>query len=952
MRFLLQVGLCLLCIAGSVVYGNDQSESYDVILKGGFVVDGTGTPGRKADVGIRGDTIAWVGNLNGAKAKQVVDVSGLVVTPGFINMLSWATESLIQDGNGQSDIRQGITLEVFGEGWSYGPLNENMRKEELASQGDIRYPIKWTSLMGYLDHLVQRGVSPNVASFVGATTVRVHELGYQDRRPRPEELARMCDLVRKEMEAGALGLGTSLIYTPAFYADTDELIALAKVAAEYDGLYVSHMRSEGNQLLEALDELLRIAKEANIESEIYHLKAAGESNWPKLDQVISKVEAARAEGLGVAANMYTYTAGATGLSAAMPPWVQEGGLAAWRRRLMDPKIRAQVIKEMRATTDEWENLLLMSGSPERVLLVGFKTDKLKPLTGKSLAEVAKLRKKSPEETAIDLVIEDNSRIECVYFLMSEENVRKKFRLPWVSFGSDAGALAPEGVFIKSNPHPRAYGCFARILGKYVRDEQLIPLEMAVHKMTGLPAQRLGIRRRGLLQVGYFADVSVIDAQKVTDHATFEKPHRYSTGVQHVLVNGEFVLKNGEHTGNKPGRVVKGQGVFRAEAHRSKPVKLTPEGLAVHRRGYVFDGHNDLPWTIRKDASSSFVKKDISKPQPDMHTDIPRMRKGNLQAQFWSVYVPANTSSTGNSLVVTLEQIDLVKAMVKRYPDVFKLAMNSSDIEAALKEGKIASLIGMEGGHSIENSLGNLRRLYELGARYMTLTHSLTLDWADSATDKPKNNGLSKFGEAVVRDMNRLGMLVDLSHVSVETMKHALRVTEAPVIFSHSSARAVADHVRNVPDDVLRLTARNRGVVMVNFFSGFIEPESAKRMKTMFDDFRKLREEFPDEDEYKQAVARYRKLNPMKSGSVHDVVDHIDHMVRIAGIDHVGIGSDYDGVSMLPKQLEDVSTYPYITQELLNRGYTEAEVHKINSGNVLRVLKEAEQVAKRLQAADK
>ncbi len=921
-------------------------DEYDIILRGGWVVDGTGAPKRQADIGIRGDTIAAIGDLSRATSKKMIDARSKVVAPGFINMLSWACESLIADGRGQSDIRQGVTLEVFGEGWSYGPLNRRMKKEVVQDQGDIRYPVTWTTLSEYLDQLVDRGVSPNVASFVGATTVRIHELGYADRKATPEELARMRELVRREMEAGALGVASSLIYAPAFYADTEELIALAKVAAEYDGLYVSHLRSEGDRLEEALEELLRIAREADIESEVYHLKAAGRDNWEKLDAVIERIEQARASGIGVAANIYNYTAGATGLSAAMPPWVQEGGYAAWRRRLQDPAVRARVVQEMQRPADGWENLLRMAGSADRVLLVGFKSPKLKPLTGKTLGQVAQMRGQSPEETAIDLVIEDGSRVECVYFLMSEQNVRKKIRTPWVTFCSDAAALAPEGVFLKSSAHPRAYGSFARLLGRYVRDEQLIPLEAAIHRLTGFAAQRLGIRRRGRLRPGYYADIVVFDPARVGDKATYQKPHQYATGVEHVLVNGVVVLKDGEHTGARPGRVVRGQGIYRTAAHRSRPLELTPRALAIHRRGYVFDGHNDLPWTLRSQASSSFAKKDISKPQPDMHTDIPRLKQGNVGAQFWSVFVPASSLKTGNSLVLTIEQIELVKAMVERYPETFMLALTSADVERARKEGKIASLMGIEGGHSIENSLANLRRLYDLGARYMTLTHSVTLDWADSATDEHRHGGLSPFGEDVVREMNRLGMLVDLSHVSVETMKDALRISRAPVIFSHSSARAIAGHVRNVPDDVLRLTARNGGVVMVNFFSGFVHPESAKRMRTMFHDMRKLKEQYPDEDEYKRQLARWQKSHPMERGSVHHLVDHIDHIVRIAGIDHVGLGSDYDGVSLLPRYLEDVSKYPYITQELLNRGYTEEEIHKILYGNILRVLKEAERVAQR------
>jgi N-acyl-D-amino-acid deacylase len=495
-----------------------------------------------------------------------IDAAGLAVAPGFINMLSWATESLIADGRSQSDIRQGVTLEVFGEGWSMGPLNEAMRREMLERQGDIKYEIPWTTLGEYLEYLVRRGVSTNVASFVGATTVRIHVLGYENRPPTPEEMERMRQLVRQAMEEGALGVGSSLIYAPAFYASTEELIELCKVAAEYGGMYISHIRSEGNRLLEAIDELIRIAREAKIPAEIYHLKAAGRANWPKLDEAIRRIEAARAQGLRITANMYPYTAGATGLDAAMPPWVQEGGHRAWIERLKNPAIRQRVTREMRTPTDRWENLYLMAGSPENVLLVGFKNEALKPLTGKTLAEVARLRGRSPEDTIIDLVIEDDSRVGAVYFLMSEENVRKQIALPWMSFGSDAESLAPEGVFLKANPHPRAYGTFARVLGRYVREEKIIPLEEAIRRMTSLPAENLKLDRRGRLKVGYFADVVVFDPAKVQDHATYERPHQYATGVIHVFVNGVPVLRNGEHTGATPGRVVRGPGYKAARAH--------------------------------------------------------------------------------------------------------------------------------------------------------------------------------------------------------------------------------------------------------------------------------------------------------------------------------------------------------------------------------------------------
>src|SRR5262245_8563847 len=504
---------------------NTAAADYDLLIRNGTIYDGSGNAPIVGDVAVNGDTIAAVGKLAEAHGKTELDARGLAVAPGFINMLSWANESLIQDGRSQSDIRQGVTLEVMGEGESMGPLNAAMKKNLVAQQGDIKYKVAWTTLGQYLDYLVKRGISCNVASFVGATTVRVHELGYADRVPTPAELERMQALVRQAMSEGALGVASSLIYAPAFYAKTDELIALAKAAAP-DGIYISHLRSEGNSFLEATDELLRIAREARVPAQIYHLKAAGEANWPKLDAVIAKVEAARAEGLHITADMYTYSAAATGLDAAMPPWVQEGGYPAWAERLRNPAVRQRVRREMSTPTNGWENLYLAAGSAEKVLLVGFKNAKLKPLTGKTLAEVARIRGKSPEDTAMDLVIEDGSRVGVVYFLMSEENVRKQIKLPWVSFDSDAPSMAPRGAFLKSNPHPRAYGNFARLLGKYVRDEKIISLQEAVRRLASLPAQTLRLDRRGALKQGFFADVVVFDPARVQDHATFDKPHQY------------------------------------------------------------------------------------------------------------------------------------------------------------------------------------------------------------------------------------------------------------------------------------------------------------------------------------------------------------------------------------------------------------------------------------------
>jgi len=534
------------------------AKTYDVVITSGEIYDGSGGPSYVADVGIKDNRIAAIGPLE-ADADVVIDAKGLAVAPGFINMLSWSNESLIEDGKSQGEIRQGVTLEVLGEGTSMGPLNEAMKRDLRQSQGDIKYRVEWTTLGDYLEYLVKKGVSPNVASFIGAATVRIHTIGYEDRRPSSRELNRMRQLVAQAMREGAVGVSSALIYAPGVYADTEELIALAEAASQYGGMYISHIRSEGNNLLEALDEMITIARKADVTAELYHMKAAGRSNWGKLDAMIERIEKARGEGLHITADMYTYTAGATGLDAAMPPWVQAGGHRAWVNRLKNPRIRRRVVREMSTPTDEWENLYLLAGSPDRVLLVEFKNERLRHLTGKTLAEVARMRGKSPPETALDLVIEDDSRVGTVYFLMSEDNVKKQIALPWVSFCSDAASRATEGVFLESNPHPRAYGCFARLLGKYVREEKVIPLAEAVRRLTSLPADNLKLNRRGRLEIGYFADVVVFDPKTITDHATYEKPHQYATGVVHVLVNGTQVLKNGEHTGAKPGRVVRGPG---------------------------------------------------------------------------------------------------------------------------------------------------------------------------------------------------------------------------------------------------------------------------------------------------------------------------------------------------------------------------------------------------------
>jgi len=536
-----------------------SAADFDVIIKGGTVYDGTGAEPKHVDVAIRGDRIVGVGDFKTAKAKTIIDANGLAVAPGFINMLSWSTESLIQDGRSQSEIRQGVTTEIMGEGESMGPVNDRVREHKIRQQTDIKYGITWNTLAEYLQYLEKRGVSCNVASFIGATTIREYVIGFEDKPPTSEQLEQMRQLVRKEMEAGALGIGTSLIYPPAFYAKTEELIELCKVAAQYQGKYISHMRSEGNRLLEALDELIRISREAGIPAEVYHIKAAGKQNWRKLDDLLSRIEAAQKEGLKITADMYTYTAAGTGLDACLPPWTEDGGYPALFNRLRDPATREKIAAQVSKDSDEWENLYIGAGSPERIWLFGFKSDKLKPLTGKSLAEVAKMRGKDPITTIMDLISEDQSRIESIYFLMSEENVKKELAKPWISFGSDEASQAPEGVFLKSNPHPRAYGNFARLLGKYVRDEKVIPMSEAVRRLSGLPATNLGLDHRGFVKEGMLADVVVFDLATISDRAPFEKPHQYAVGVKHVFVNGVQVIKDGEHTGAKPGRALWGPG---------------------------------------------------------------------------------------------------------------------------------------------------------------------------------------------------------------------------------------------------------------------------------------------------------------------------------------------------------------------------------------------------------
>jgi N-acyl-D-amino-acid deacylase len=546
-------------VAGLFASSAAPPSAYNVVIRGGTIYDGSGGTPYVGDVALKGDKIAYVGPRAPGRAPRVVDATGKAVSPGFINMLSWANESLIADGRGLSDTAQGVTLEVMGEGNSMGPLTPEMKRLELQRQGDIKYPIRWTTLGEYLDYMTKKGVTPNLASFVGATTIRVHELGEKDVDPTPAQLTKMQALVRQAMKEGAMGVGSSLIYAPANYAETPELIALTSEAGKCGGMYISHMRSEGNKLIEAIDELIEISRQSGAPAEIYHFKQGGRPNWGKLDQAIAHVNAARAQGQRITADMYNYTAGATGLDAAMPTWVQSGGLEEWIKRMKDPAVRARLVKEMRTPSQDWENLLLLSGSPDNVLLIAFKNPKLKPLTGKTLAQVAKMRRKSPEETAMDLVIEDGSRVGTVYFMMSEDNVNRATGLPWMSFGSDEASEAPEGVFLKSSSHPRAYGNVARLLGHYVRDEKTATLQDAVRRLTSLPATNLGIRQRGGLKVGYYADVVVFDPAKIQDHATFEKPKQLATGVNDVFVNGVQVWRNGKHTGAKPGRVIRGPG---------------------------------------------------------------------------------------------------------------------------------------------------------------------------------------------------------------------------------------------------------------------------------------------------------------------------------------------------------------------------------------------------------
>lgn len=553
---LLKLAAACLVFAASMA----AAEDFDVLIHGGTVYDGSGTPGRRIDVGLQGDRIAVLGDLRGKTAKRTVNATGLAVAPGFINMLSWATDSLLVDGDSQSDIRQGVTLELLGEGMTMGPLNEAMKQQFGPRMRKLGVEVSWTTLAQYLELLEKRGVSPNVASFIGATTVRLHVIGAANRHATPAELQAMQQLVRQAMQEGAFGVSSALAYAPAAFANTEELIALAKVAAEFGGIYISHLRDEGDRLVESVDEVIEIARAAHVPAEIYHLKALGAPNWNKLDVVIDKVEAARKDGVRITADMYPYTASATGLDVTMPPWVQEGGIDAWIARLKDPAVRARLVTEMQGpSTPAWSNRLRNAGSPENILILGAQSPRLQTIVGKTLGAIAGERGTSIEDTVIDLVIEDGSRLQVAYFLMSESNVRRAIALPWMSFGSDADSPTVASASSRGPEHPRAYGTFARVLGKYVRDDKVVPLEAAVRRLSSLPAETLGIADRGRLAAGRYADVVIFDPATIADHATFEDPHRYAVGMRHVFVNGVQVLADGEHTGAKPGRVVRHRG---------------------------------------------------------------------------------------------------------------------------------------------------------------------------------------------------------------------------------------------------------------------------------------------------------------------------------------------------------------------------------------------------------
>ena len=536
-----------ICLILTIINCSEPTQ-YDIIIRNGLLVDGSGEPSYLGDLALLGDTIAAIGNLGPAKGSEEIDATGMVVAPGFINMLSWANVSLIEDGRSQSDIRQGVTLEVMGEGRSMGPLNDRMKKSMKENQGSIKYDVNWTTLGEYLQFLEEKGVSTNVASFVGNGTLRQYLMGFENRPPTAVELDSMKLLLRQAMEEGAVGMSTSLIYVPSGHASTEEIIELAKVVAEYDGMYISHIRDEEGELLEAVNELITIAEGAELPAEIYHFKASGNANWQLLDSAITLVEEARDRGLAITTDMYMYNASSTGLNVLLPAWAKEGGHGATMKLIEQQDKKEQMWEEMDFHVP-----------PENILLVGFRDEAMRRYIGKTLKDVADERGISAAQAVTELIYEDNSRIQVVYFSMSQENIRKKIALPYMSICSDAGSYTNEGVFLEQSTHPRAYGSFARLLAHFVRDEKVIPLEDAIYKLTTLPASNLKLKKRGTLKSGYFADVVVFDANTIQDHATFQEPHQYATGMQHVFVNGKQVLKEGEHTGATPGRVVRGPG---------------------------------------------------------------------------------------------------------------------------------------------------------------------------------------------------------------------------------------------------------------------------------------------------------------------------------------------------------------------------------------------------------
>jgi N-acyl-D-amino-acid deacylase len=704
------------------VGSKSQPQSFDVIIKGGTVYDGTGRPPVKADVGIRGERVAAIGNLSRATAPTMVDAKGLAVAPGFINMLSHSETSLIVDSRSLSEIKQGVTTQIFGES-SMGPLNEQMKRRIRDSQGDVKYDVDWTTLAEYLTFLVKRGISQNVASFIGAPTIREYVIGLDDKPPTPAQLDQMRELVRREMEAGALGITTALIYPPAFFAKTDELIELCKVAARYQGKYTTHMRSEGNQLIEAVQETIRISREAGLPAEIYHLKASGEANWPKMDQVIRAIESARRQGLKITANMYTYPAGGTGLDASMPPWVFDGGRDAAYKRLQDPATRKKIADAVRTPTNDWENLYLLAGSPDRILLASFRTEKLKPLIGKTLAEVAKMRGTDPVETIMDLVLEDRSRIGTIYFLMSEDNIKKQIRQPWVSFGSDAASIAPEGVFLRSSAHPRAYGNFARLLGKYVRDEKVISLTEAVRRLSGLPATNLGLDHRGFLKPGMFADVVVFNPQTIADLATFEKPHQLALGVKDVFVNGIQVLKDGAHSGAKPGRALWGPG--KIDSRTKTHTKPLPPPARWHSLIGEYGPDNDILIVLEMDGRlCALFKRTEFEPLTEVSNNVFRFDENGSHAGKQLVFV---RDQSGRSTQVKLNGASIQRREVGPEDGAPQLHVTPlRPVNELLKEA-LASDQPKETGDFRQPELVELTRLdptIKLDIRYATTNNFL------------------------------------------------------------------------------------------------------------------------------------------------------------------------------------------------------------------------------------